>query len=79
MEEELDAERQSRSKAEHQRSDLARDFDHLGENLDQASGATGAQAELYKKLESEVAKLRKDYEEAGIQQESILGWVYCLA
>merc|ERR1719458_1328650 len=65
MEEELEAERQ--------RSDLAREIDSLGERLDEASGATTAQVELNKKRDAEVNKLRKDVEEANIQQESILG------
>merc|ERR1712226_1128755 len=68
MEEELEAERQARAKAERQRSDLAREIDQLGERLDEASGATTAQVELNKKREAEVAKLRKDVEEANIQQ-----------
>merc|ERR1719320_375390 len=72
MEDELEAERQARAKAERQRSDLAREIDQLGERLDEASGATTAQVELNKKRESEVNKLRKDVEEANIQQESIL-------
>merc|ERR1712088_605842 len=72
MEEELEAERQARAKAERQRSDLSREIDQLGERLDEASGATTAQVELNKKREAEVAKLRKDVEEANIQQESIL-------
>merc|ERR1712045_955744 len=59
-------------KAERQRSDLAREIDQLGERLDEASGATTAQVELNKKREAEVAKLRKDVEEANIQQESVL-------
>merc|ERR1719486_1263332 len=73
MEEELEAERQDRAKAERQRSDLAREIDSLGERLDEASGATTAQVELNKKRDAEVNKLRKDVEEANIQQESILG------
>merc|ERR1712055_356682 len=72
MEEELEAERQARAKAERQRSDLAREIDQLGERLDEASGATTAQVELNKKREAEGQKLRKDVEEANIQQESIL-------
>merc|ERR1719237_1410737 len=72
MEEELEAERLARAKAERQRSDLAREIDQLGERLDEASGATTAQVELNKKREAEVNKLRKDVEEANIQQESIL-------
>merc|ERR1712001_290050 len=73
LEEDLEAERQARAKAERQRSDLAREIDQLGERLDEASGATTAQVELNKKREAEVNKLRKDVEEANIQQESILG------
>merc|ERR1712121_131302 len=72
MEEELEAERQARAKAERQRSDLAREIDQLGERLDEASRATTAQVELNKKRGAEVNKLRKDVEEANIQQESIL-------
>merc|ERR1712115_501502 len=64
--------RQARAKAEWQRSDLAREIDQLGERLDEASGATTAQVELNKKREAEVNKLRKDVEEANIQQESVL-------
>merc|ERR1719216_675387 len=73
MEEELEAERQARAKADRQMSDLAREIDSLGERLDEASGATTAQVELNKKRDAEVNNLRKDVEEANIQQESILG------
>ena len=72
MEEELEAERQARAKAERQRSDLARELESLGERLNEAGGATHAQVELNKKREAEVQKLRKDLEEAHIQQESTL-------
>merc|ERR1712088_537425 len=70
--EELEAERQARAKAERQRSDLARELENMGERLGEASGATSAQIELNKKRESEVTKLRRDLEEAHIQQESTL-------
>merc|ERR1711962_1037952 len=72
LEEELEAERQARAKAERQRCDLAKEFEELGERLDQAGGATIAQIELNKKRENEISKLRKDYEEANIQQEAIM-------
>merc|ERR1711936_630830 len=68
----LDDEQNLVAKAERQRSDLSREIDQLGERLDEASGATTAQVELNKKREAEVNKLRKDVEEANIQQESIL-------
>merc|ERR1719297_400418 len=51
MEEELEAERQARSKAERQRSDLAREMESLGERLNEATGTTHAQIELNKKRE----------------------------
>merc|ERR1719222_1741959 len=41
MEEELEAERQARAKAERQRSDLAREIDQLGERLDDLPGKVG--------------------------------------
>merc|ERR1719410_848069 len=72
LEEELEAERQARAKAERQRSDLARELESLGERLNDAGGATSAQIELNKKREAEVNKLRKDLEEARIQQEAPL-------
>merc|ERR1712045_451869 len=71
-EEELEAERQARSKAERQRSDLAREIEQLGNRYDEASGATVAQVELNKKRECEIVKLRKDVEEANIASESVL-------
>jgi len=73
MEEELEAERQARAKAERQRSDLSKEIEQLGERLDEAGGATHAQIELNKKRENEVTKLRRDIEETNIQTDSILG------
>merc|ERR1712241_1535490 len=72
LEEEPNAERQARAKAERQRSDLARELEQLGERLNEAGGATSAQIELNKKRDAEVQKLRKDLEEANIQQESTM-------
>merc|ERR1719270_925821 len=72
-EEELEAERQARAKAERQRSDMAREIEQLGERYDEASGATVAQVELNKKREAEIVKLRKDVEESNIANASVLG------
>ena len=55
MEEELEAERQCRGKAERQRSDLAREMEELAERIEEAGGATQAQMELNKKREAEVS------------------------
>merc|ERR1711881_64223 len=72
LEEELDAERQARAKAEKQRSDLAKEMEKIGDRLSDAGGASAAQAELNKKREVEVGRLRKDLEEATINNESVL-------
>merc|ERR1719464_2110617 len=72
LDEELDAERQARAKAEKQRADLAKEMERIGDRLADAGGATAAQAELNKKREYEVGKLRKDLEEANIANESVL-------
>ncbi|XP_043200285.1 myosin heavy chain, muscle-like isoform X9 [Amphibalanus amphitrite] len=72
LEEELEAERQARAKAEKQRSDLSRELEELSERLEEAGGATAAQIELNKKRETEIAKLRRDIEEQNIQQEATL-------
>merc|ERR1712180_173592 len=74
-EEELEAERQARSKSEKQRGTLARELDDLTERLDEAGGATSAQVELNKKREAEISKLRRDLEEVNIQHDST---VQCL-
>nr|XP_027217744.1 myosin heavy chain, muscle-like [Penaeus vannamei] len=71
-EEELEHERQARAKAEKARSQLCQELDELGERLDEAGGATSAQVELNKKRDAELAKLRRELEEASIQQESAL-------
>ncbi|KAK6638239.1 hypothetical protein RUM44_008668 [Polyplax serrata] len=72
LEEEVEAERQARAKAEQQRAHLARELEELGERLEEAGGATSAQIELNKKREAELSKLRRDLEEANIQHEGTL-------
>merc|ERR1719312_1864180 len=71
LEEEVEAERQARTKAERQRSDLSRTLDGMTDRLSEASDTTNAQVELNKKREAEVAKLRKDIEECKIQFEAV--------
>ena len=71
-EEELEAERQSRAKSERQKSELVKEMEEMADRLEEASGATAAQMELNKKREIEVGKMRKELEEASIQQESTM-------
>jgi hypothetical protein len=70
LDEELEAERSSRAKAEKQRSDLARELEELGSRLEEAGSATSGQIELNKKREAELAKLRRELEELNVQHES---------
>ncbi|CAF3425009.1 unnamed protein product [Rotaria sp. Silwood1] len=70
LEEELDNERQARTKTEKQRADLAREIDEMGDRLEEAGGATSTQVEMNKKREGELAKLRRDLEEANLQHEA---------
>ncbi|KAK0404980.1 hypothetical protein QR680_017737 [Steinernema hermaphroditum] len=72
IEEELEAERQSRSKADRAKSELQRELEELSERLDEQGGATAAQVELNKKREAELAKLRRDLEEANMNHENQL-------
>lgn len=62
LEEELDSERQSRSKSDRTRSEVQRELEELSERLDEAGGATAAQIEVNKKREAELSKLRRDLE-----------------
>lgn len=43
LEEELDAERAARAKAEKQKTDMSRELEELSERLEEAGGATSAQ------------------------------------
>jgi len=45
-------------------------MDELSVKLDEAGGATQAQIEVNKKRESELQKLRRDLEEANVQNEA---------
>jgi len=45
-------------------------MDDLSQKLDEAGGATQAQIEVNKKRETELQKLRRDLEEAHVQNEA---------
>ena len=74
LEDELEAERQGRAKADKARSELAREHEELRDRLEENSLATESQKELNKKRENEIVKMKKDLEENNIQHEAtILG------
>lgn len=70
LEEESEAERASRAKAEKQRADLSRELEEISERLEEAGGATAVQIEMNKKREAEFQKMRRDLEEATLQHEA---------
>jgi hypothetical protein len=70
LEEEVESERQTKSKVEKQRADLSREIDEMNERLEEVGGASSAQLEINKKREAELAKLRRDLEEANLQHEA---------
>ena len=73
LEDDLKAEAAARAKSEKAKQALAREVEEIGDRLDEAGGATAAQVELNKKREAELAKLRRDLEEANLQHEATLG------
>ena len=56
---------------EKQRCDLSRELEEITERLEEAGGATAAQAEMNKKRDAEFQRLRRDLEESTLQHESI--------
>lgn len=55
--------------AEKQRTELQNELDELSERLDEAGGATQVHAELNKKREVEIQRLKKEMEEQSLQAE----------
>ena len=72
LEEELEIERQNRAKAEKNRQILSRELEEMGEKLEESGNATQTQIELNRKRESELAKLKEDYDNGALQHESVL-------
>merc|ERR1719427_752516 len=72
LDEELVIERQSRAKAEKNRTILSRDIEDLSGRLEEAGSNTSTQIELNKKRESELGTLKTELEEANIQHEGTL-------
>merc|ERR1739848_266208 len=72
VEEELETERAARARSEKTRSDISRELEEMAERLEEAAGNTQAQIEVSKRREAEMAKLRRDLEEASLNHESTL-------
>ncbi|CAL4063538.1 unnamed protein product [Meganyctiphanes norvegica] len=72
LDEELKYENMARAKAEKAKTNLNREIEEISDRLDEAGGSTAQQVELNKKREADLAKLRRDLEEANIQHEAVL-------
>ena len=72
LEEELEAERAARAKAEKSRSDLARELEELSDRLEEGNNQTQCQIEINKRREAELGKLQRDFEEHNISHEANL-------
>jgi hypothetical protein len=70
--EEAEAERQSKAKVEKQRHDLQRDLDQLNEKLEEAGEMSSTQIEANKKRDAEVAKYKRDLDEANLNHEATI-------
>ncbi|CAJ0945734.1 unnamed protein product, partial [Mesorhabditis belari] len=72
MEDELEHERQARSKADRARAELQRELDELNERLDEQNGNCEAQLEVNKKKDAELAKIRRELDELNMGHEDQL-------
>ena len=72
LDEELEAERQSRARADKGRGTLRRELDDLNEKLEETGSNTAAQIALNTRREEELAKLKMELDESNITHESTL-------
>ena len=72
LDEELEAERQARARADKGRGMLRRELDELNEKLEETGSNTAAQIALNTRREEELAKLKMELDEANITHESTL-------
>jgi len=72
LDEELEAERQSRARADKGRGTLRRELDELNEKLEETGSNTAAQIALNTRREEELAKLKMELDECNITHESTL-------
>lgn len=69
LQEDLDGERELRQRIEREKSDLMVQLMQLSERLDDAEGSSESKAEMNKKRDAELAKLRKLLEDVHLESE----------
>merc|ERR1719495_3131555 len=72
LDEELEAERQARARADKGRGTLRRELDEMNEKLEETGSNTAAQIALNTRREEELAKLKMELDESNITHESTL-------
>merc|ERR1711970_1698816 len=72
LDEDLEAERQARARADKARGALRRELDDLNENLQETGSNTAAQIALNTRREEELARLKMELDESNIVHESSL-------
>merc|ERR1712115_516782 len=72
LDEELEAERLGRARADKARGNLRRELDELNEKLEEAGSNTAAQIALNSRREEELARLKMEMDENNITHESTL-------
>jgi len=73
LEEELELEKKNKGKVEKEKAELAGEYEALGAQLGEAGDATQAQADIVKKKDSDLAKLKAEMEAAVAEGEAALG------
>jgi len=71
LEDALEREREARLRAEKALAELGFEYDGMAERLDEADGMTSQQVEIARRRESELVKVKKDFELLSIQHESL--------
>ena len=69
LQEDLDGERELRQRIEREKSDLMVQLMQMSERLDDAEGSSESKAEMNKKRDAELAKLRKLLEDVHLEAE----------
>lgn len=69
LQEDLDSERELRQRIEREKSDLMVQIMQMSERLDDAEGSSESKAEMNKKRDAELAKLRKLLEDVHLESE----------
>ena len=76
LDEELEAERQSRARADKGRGTLRRELDDLNEKLEETGSNTAAQIALNTRREEELAKLKMELDESNSKYPVAAGCLF---